>query len=123
MENGAFDIFYYASYVIGTMARMCAPERDDRIAALHDVKDVVPLFRWVGRCFPLRCPPLVVMEKGVSGVGDVISAIDDARVVDSGAGSRVVDQTRWTFSRRPTADGGICCGLWLTSYPRKRVNI
>ncbi|XP_076467122.1 T-complex protein 11-like protein 1 [Babylonia areolata] len=45
MENDAFDIFYYANYVVGTMARLCAPVRDQRVAALRDLKDVVPLFK------------------------------------------------------------------------------
>ena len=45
MENEAFDIFYYANYVVGTMARLCAPVRDERVAAVHELKDVVPLFK------------------------------------------------------------------------------
>lgn len=45
MENEAFDIFYYANYVVGTMARLCAPVRDERVAALRDLKEVVPLFK------------------------------------------------------------------------------
>ena len=47
IQNDAFDIFYYANYVVGTMARLCAPVRDERVAALKEVKEVVPLFKWV----------------------------------------------------------------------------
>ena len=45
MQNDAFDIFFYANYVVGTMARLCAPVRDEKVAALNELKDVVPLFR------------------------------------------------------------------------------
>ncbi|XP_070189597.1 T-complex protein 11-like protein 1 isoform X2 [Littorina saxatilis] len=45
IHNEAFDIFFYASYVMGTMARLCAPVRDERVAALKELKDVVPLFK------------------------------------------------------------------------------
>lgn len=47
MENDAFDIFYYANYVVDTMSRLCAPVRDKRVARLRDSKEVVPLFKWV----------------------------------------------------------------------------
>lgn len=45
MENDAFDIFYYANYVVDTMSRLCAPVRDKRVARLRDSKEVVPLFK------------------------------------------------------------------------------
>lgn len=45
MENDAFDIFFYSNYVISTMARLCAPVRDEQVARLHELKDVVPLFK------------------------------------------------------------------------------
>ena len=45
IQNDAFDIFYYANYVVGTMARLCAPVRDERVAALKEFKEVVPLFK------------------------------------------------------------------------------
>ncbi|KAK7503280.1 hypothetical protein BaRGS_00005545 [Batillaria attramentaria] len=45
MENDAFDIFFYANYVIGTMARLCAPVRDEHVARLRELKEVVPLFK------------------------------------------------------------------------------
>ncbi|XP_071112686.1 T-complex protein 11-like protein 1 [Haliotis cracherodii] len=45
MENEAFDIHYYADYVVGIMGRLCAPLRDDQIAKLKGQKEVVPLFK------------------------------------------------------------------------------
>lgn len=45
LENDAFDIFYYSSYVINIMSKLCAPARDERIARLKEMKDVVPLFK------------------------------------------------------------------------------
>lgn len=47
INNEAFDIYFYADYVIGTMARLCAPIRDERVASLKELKDVVPLFRQI----------------------------------------------------------------------------
>ncbi|XP_041352522.1 T-complex protein 11-like protein 1 [Gigantopelta aegis] len=45
IDNDAFDIYYYSNYVIGVMARLCAPIRDDQIAALKEKKEIIPLFR------------------------------------------------------------------------------
>lgn len=46
MANDAFDLFYYANYVIGVMAKLCAPARDDKIAELKETKgEAVPLFK------------------------------------------------------------------------------
>ena len=47
LENDAFDIHYYSDYVINIMAKLCAPARDERIAKLKDMKEVVPIFKWV----------------------------------------------------------------------------
>ena len=47
LENNAFDIYYYSDYVVGIMGKLCAPARDDRIAALKEMKEVVPLFKYV----------------------------------------------------------------------------
>ncbi|XP_064629050.1 T-complex protein 11-like protein 1 [Lineus longissimus] len=46
-ENEAMDIMYYADFIISIMARLCAPVRDDQIAKLREVKEVVPLFKEV----------------------------------------------------------------------------
>ena len=45
LENDAFDIYYYAEYVINIMSKLCSPARDDRIAKLREIKDVIPLFK------------------------------------------------------------------------------
>ncbi|WAR09029.1 T11L1-like protein [Mya arenaria] len=45
LDNDAFDIYYYADYVINLMAKLCAPARDDRIAKIKEMKNVVPLFK------------------------------------------------------------------------------
>ncbi|XP_052277357.1 T-complex protein 11-like protein 1 isoform X2 [Dreissena polymorpha] len=45
LANDAFDIYYYSEYVIGIMAKLCSPARDERIAKLRETKDVVPLFK------------------------------------------------------------------------------
>ena len=45
IDNNAFDIYYYSNYVIGTMAKLCAPIRDEQVAALKEKKEIVPLFR------------------------------------------------------------------------------
>jgi len=45
MENDAFDIYYYSDYVINCMAKLCAPVRDDRVAKIKEIKDIVPLFK------------------------------------------------------------------------------
>ena len=45
LENDAFDIYYYSNYVITIMAKLCSPARDERIAKLKEMKDVVPLFK------------------------------------------------------------------------------
>ena len=45
IENDAFDIHYYANYVIGIMAKLCAPVRDEQVAALKQPTDIVPLFK------------------------------------------------------------------------------
>jgi len=45
LDNDAFDIFYYSNYVIDIMAKLCAPARDENVAKLREMKDVVPLFK------------------------------------------------------------------------------
>ncbi|XP_064599145.1 T-complex protein 11-like protein 1 [Liolophura sinensis] len=45
MEKDAFDIHYYSGYVIDTMAKLCAPIRDENIQKLRTVTEVVPLFK------------------------------------------------------------------------------
>ncbi|OWF42739.1 T-complex protein 11-like protein 1 [Mizuhopecten yessoensis] len=45
MENDAFDLFYYSNYVINIMAKLCSPERDEKVAHLREIKEPVPLFK------------------------------------------------------------------------------
>ncbi|ESO89190.1 hypothetical protein LOTGIDRAFT_106210, partial [Lottia gigantea] len=47
MEHEVFDMFYYSDYVLGIMARLCAPVRDDDIAKLKTVKEIIPLFKGI----------------------------------------------------------------------------
>ena len=45
-EKGVLDFQDYANYVINVMAQLCAPVRDEEIAALREMSsDVVPLFQ------------------------------------------------------------------------------
>jgi hypothetical protein len=41
------DVQEYAGYVIGLMAKMCCPARDDEVQALTKLKDVVPTFKGI----------------------------------------------------------------------------
>ena len=45
LENNAFDIYYYSDYVINIMGKLCSPARDDDIAKLKEMKEVIPLFK------------------------------------------------------------------------------
>lgn len=45
LENNAFDIYYYADYIVGILAKLCSPARDDNIAKLKEIKDIIPLFQ------------------------------------------------------------------------------
>lgn len=45
IENDAFDIAYYAEFVRFLMSQSCAPVRDEEIAKLKDITDIVPMFK------------------------------------------------------------------------------
>uniref|UniRef100_A0A0B7ASM7 T-complex protein 11-like protein 1 n=2 Tax=Arion vulgaris TaxID=1028688 RepID=A0A0B7ASM7_9EUPU len=45
MENDAFEFDYYAKYITDTMARLCAPARDENIEEIRAINDVVSKFR------------------------------------------------------------------------------
>ncbi|KAK6985510.1 T-complex protein 11-like protein 1 [Biomphalaria glabrata] len=45
MEQRVFDFEYYGRYVTDTMARLCAPARDEKIAEIRTIQDVVPKFK------------------------------------------------------------------------------
>lgn len=47
LENDTFDIYYYSNYIIGVMEKLCAPVRDEQVAKLKTIKEIVPLFKWV----------------------------------------------------------------------------
>jgi hypothetical protein len=47
MENGAFDFDYYAKYITDTMAKLCAPARDEKISEIRAINDVVPKFKTI----------------------------------------------------------------------------
>ena len=44
-EHGCLDFLGYAKFIIDKMALLCAPVRDEQIAALRQLTDVVPLYR------------------------------------------------------------------------------
>ncbi|XP_065084773.1 T-complex protein 11-like protein 1 isoform X1 [Ochlerotatus camptorhynchus] len=46
-EQGVLDFQVYAKFVIHIMALSCAPVRDEQIAKLKDIQDVVELFRGI----------------------------------------------------------------------------
>ncbi|GAB1598638.1 T-complex protein 11 X-linked protein 1-like [Argonauta hians] len=45
IERNAFDLHYYEDYIITMMEKICAPIRDDDVARLRQIHEVVPLFR------------------------------------------------------------------------------
>lgn len=45
LQNDAFDIYYYSDYVISIMSKLCSPARDESMAKLREIKDVIPLFK------------------------------------------------------------------------------
>ncbi|KAF5284567.1 hypothetical protein FQR65_LT02393 [Abscondita terminalis] len=46
-ENGSLDFNYYARYVIETMAKLCAPVRDEKIKQLSETEDVIEIFKGI----------------------------------------------------------------------------
>ncbi len=46
-EHGAMDFSTYSEFVIDIMSKLCAPARDENIAELKQIKDVVPLYKSV----------------------------------------------------------------------------
>ena len=45
--HDVLDFQYYANYVIELMATLCAPVRDEQVARLKQISDVVPLYKSV----------------------------------------------------------------------------
>uniref|UniRef100_A0A1B0D176 T-complex protein 11-like protein 1 n=1 Tax=Phlebotomus papatasi TaxID=29031 RepID=A0A1B0D176_PHLPP len=46
-EQGVLDFRAYANFVIDIMAKSCAPVRDEQIAKLREIEDVVEVFRGI----------------------------------------------------------------------------
>ncbi|XP_055683240.1 T-complex protein 11-like protein 1 isoform X2 [Lutzomyia longipalpis] len=46
-EQGILDFRSYANFLIDIMAKSCAPVRDEQVAKLKDIEDVVDLFRGI----------------------------------------------------------------------------
>lgn len=46
-EQGVLDFNSYANFVIGIMAKSCAPIRDEEIRKLQEIDDVVDTFRGI----------------------------------------------------------------------------
>ncbi|GFR76357.1 T-complex protein 11-like protein 1 [Elysia marginata] len=47
IEQSAFNFDYYGTYVVDVMARLCAPARDEKIAEIRTIKEVVPKFKTI----------------------------------------------------------------------------
>ena len=45
VDNKTLDFKHYADFVIGILSQLCAPARDEQIARLRDIADVVPLYK------------------------------------------------------------------------------
>ena len=45
IAGGTFDLRAVANFVLDMMAKMCAPARDEQVAALRQIHEIVPLFK------------------------------------------------------------------------------
>ena len=52
-DHGTLDFRRYAAFVVDKMATFCAPVRDQLIASLRDVDDVITLYRWLSWWLPI----------------------------------------------------------------------
>jgi hypothetical protein len=55
-EHGCLDFRNYADFVVDKMAMLCAPVRDEQIAGLRKLNDIVDLYR-CAFVFNLHCCP------------------------------------------------------------------
>lgn len=46
LQHSVFDLGLYARFVVDIMAKLCAPVRDEDVAKLNTITEVVPLYRW-----------------------------------------------------------------------------
>lgn len=44
-EQGTLDFHSYAGFVISVMSKLCAPARDEQVAKLKEIKEIVPLYQ------------------------------------------------------------------------------
>jgi len=44
-ERGELEFRYYADYVVNIMKALCAPVRDEQIAAIQNITEIVPLYK------------------------------------------------------------------------------
>lgn len=52
-EQGCLDFNAYAKFVIDIMSKSCAPVRDEQVAKLREVEDVVDTFRGIMECLSI----------------------------------------------------------------------
>ncbi|XP_002740324.1 T-complex protein 11-like protein 1 [Saccoglossus kowalevskii] len=52
-EHNSLDVHKYAEFVIGIMSQLCAPVRDDEIQKIHEITDVIELFKEIFRVIDL----------------------------------------------------------------------
>ncbi|XP_071826144.1 T-complex protein 11-like protein 1 [Apostichopus japonicus] len=52
-EHSALDVSKYSEVIISTMAKLCAPVRDDEIEKLRSIEGLVPLYREIFRVLDL----------------------------------------------------------------------
>lgn len=45
-EHGVLDICGLTTYILDTMAMLCAPVRDEEVQGLQSLTDTAQLFRW-----------------------------------------------------------------------------
>jgi len=45
IEHDAFDLHYYIGFIVTVMSSLCAPARDEEVARIKTIGDVVALFQ------------------------------------------------------------------------------
>ena len=54
-EHGLLDFQHYARFIIDKMAALCAPVRDELVASLRDITDIVTLYRYEMHSYIIIC--------------------------------------------------------------------
>ncbi|ELU14255.1 hypothetical protein CAPTEDRAFT_97119, partial [Capitella teleta] len=52
-DAGTLDFHQYATFVVDMMAKLCAPARDEEVAKLREITEIVPLFQSIFRVLEL----------------------------------------------------------------------